>query len=332
MKLKDLGEFGLIEKIKEQFSSLIPDNIEGIGDDCAIIHQEGRESLLITTDLLIEGVHFLKKDISPFELGHKSLAVNISDIAAMGGTPRYAFLSIAFPTDLENSWLKSFFDGLYDLGKKHGILLLGGDTTKSLQGIVINIALIGEAPQQMIKRRSAAKSGDLICVTDFLGDSGAGLDIILKKTLRTNLEEHLVKRHYIPRPHIEEGKWLGKIADVHAMMDVSDGIDSDLKRIMDQSSCGVEISLEKLPLSPELIKYTTCHSLSPYEFAASSGEDYCLLFTLEPNALEQTQNDFEKEFKRPFYVIGKINPEKTFKYFLHGKLTQLQKIGFDHFK
>lgn len=332
MKLKELGEFGLIDKIKAQFSEAIPENIEGIGDDCAVIHQEGKNSLLITTDLLVENVHFLRSDISPFELGYKSLAVNISDVAAMGGTPRYAFLSIALPSDLDASWLKAFFDGIYELGKKHEVLLLGGDTTKSLQGVVINMALIGEAPAHQIKRRSQARVGDLICLTDNIGDSGAGLDVILKKRTRGPLEDRLVKRHYLPRPHVEEGLWLAERNTVHGMMDVSDGIDSDLKRIMDQSNCGVKIELEMLPLSQDLKIYSQRYNLSPLEFAASSGEDYCLLFTLNPESLEQTLRDFEKQFSRPFYVIGEIAEEKKFEYFFQGQVTHLKKIGFDHFK
>mgnify|MGYP003586268568 FL=1 len=312
MKLKELGEFGLIDKIKAQFSEAIPENIEGIGDDCAVIHQEGKDSLLITTDLLVENVHFLRNDITPFELGYKSLAVNISDVAAMGGTPRYAFLSIALPSDLEGPWLKSFFDGIYELGKKHGILLLGGDTTKSLQGVVINVALIGEAPAQQIKRRSQARVGDLICLTDTIGDSGAGLDVILKKRTRGPLEDRLVKRHYLPRPHVEEGNWLSQRNAINAMMDVSDGIDSDLKRIMEQSSCGVKIDLEMLPLSQDLKLYSQKNNLSPLELAASSGEDYCLLFTLKPELLESTLESFEKEFFRSFFVIGEVIEDKKF--------------------
>ena len=332
MKLKELGEFGLIEKITSQFSKNLPAHIEGIGDDCAVIHQENRNSLLVTTDLLIENIHFLKKDISPFELGHKSLAVNISDIAAMGGKPLYAFLSIALPSHIEADWLKNYFEGFHKIAAEYTVLLLGGDTTKSLHDIVINVALVGEADPQKIKRRSQAKAGDYICVTDFLGDSGAGLDIILKNLERTSLEEQLIKRHYLPRPHIKEGQWLAQKNEVHAMMDVSDGIDSDLKRIMEQSFCGVEIYLESLPISRELGTFCHKYHLNTDSFATSAGEDYCLLFTLEAENHDAILKEYKEQFQKPFYEIGKIISQKTFSYLSNGQKTQIQRQGFDHFK
>lgn len=332
MKLKDLGEFGLIQKIAEQFSRELPSNVEGIGDDCAMIAQSPEETLLVTTDLLVENIHFLREDISAFELGHKSLAVNVSDIAAMGGTPQYAFLSIALPSDLEGGWLKDFFDGFYALAKEHGVLLMGGDTTKSKQGVVINVALLGKAHPAKIKRRSQAKIGDFICVTDSLGDSGAGLEVILKKYERTELEKKLVSRHYLPRPHVAEGQFLAKESSVHAMMDVSDGIDSDLKRIMECSSCGVHVDLDQLPLSKEIQTFSQKYKLNPVEIAASAGEDYCLLFTVDPKSYEQVLKSYSECFQKPFYKIGKITEDKKFIYFNHHQETKLSLQGFDHFK
>jgi len=332
MKIKDLGEFNFIEQITSQFSKNLPSNVEGIGDDCAIIYQENSKAKLVTTDLLIENIHFLKNDITPFDLGHKSLAVNLSDIAAMGGTPLYAFLSLALPPELETNWLKLYFDGFHQLSSEYNVHLLGGDTTKSSQDIIINIALIGEACPQKIKRRSQAKIGDYICVTNFLGDSGAGLDIILNKRKRSPLENELVNCHYRPHAHIKEGQWLAEKNEIHAMMDVSDGISSDLKRMMEQSKCGIEIDLENLPISEKLKTYCLKHSLEINQFALHSGEDYCLLFTIDSNHYERISQNYLSQFKCPIYKIGRINSTNNFTYFLNGENVQIIYQGFDHFK
>ncbi|MGB9893707.1 MAG: thiamine-phosphate kinase, partial [Candidatus Saccharicenans sp.] len=162
-------------------------------------------------------------------------AVNLSDIAAMGGRPLWAFLSLAIPSETEIFWLDEFFRGWKKLSSKTGVELLGGDTTRSLNNLVINVVILGEAEEKQIKYRSGARPGDLIAVTGNLGDSEGGLRLVLankeNKTLSPE-EKYLVRRHYLPRPHLEEGRFLASRPEVTAMMDISDGIDSDLRRIM----------------------------------------------------------------------------------------------------
>jgi len=181
LKIEDLGEFGFIARFSPDFVKNLPPAVLGIGDDCAVLPWKDRKKLLITTDLLVEGVHFLSQRISPADLGYKSLAVNLSDIAAMGGRPRWAFLSMAIRPGMAISSLDEFFRGWKQLGRRAGVHLLGGDTTRSKDGLVINVVVAGEADKKYIKYRSTARPGQVVAVTGNLGDSAGGLKLILEK-------------------------------------------------------------------------------------------------------------------------------------------------------
>ena len=334
MKLSEIGEFGLIDRIAPLFLKNIDNSITGIGDDCSVIPLNENESLLVTTDMLIEDVHFLCDKISPEELGHKSLAVNLSDIAAMGGAPHSAFLSIGIPKNTEIAWLDNFFDGLKKLADESNTLLLGGDTTKSIDRLVINIVVVGKIESSKIKYRSSAKPGDVICVTENIGDSGGGLKIILENLEDKNNEDicRLIKAHHKPRPHIKEGQWLSANNGVNAMMDVSDGIDSDLKRIMERSLIGAKVNLENIPVSGSLQKICEKFNWNPYQIAATSGEDYCLLVTIKKDEFADIAEAFEKEFNRSLYKIGEITGRKNeLNYLYNNNPVSLGKHGFDHF-
>lgn len=332
MKLSEIGEFGFIRRICPPFLKNLPSAIVGIGDDCAVIPWKEDTSLLVTTDMLIEDIHFLRKKIHPRDLGYKSLAVNLSDIAAMGGKPTSAYISIGIPRDVDVEWLDEFYAGLRELANSTCVHLLGGDTTKSPNQLVINITVIGEILSSRVKYRSTARIGDVICVTGYLGDSGGGLKILLEnKTLDADAE-YLVQEHHRPRAHLNEGAWLARQEGVHAMMDVSDGIDSDLHRIMERSICGADVRLESLPISPQLQRVAAQYGWNVLEIATTGGEDYCLLVTIAPNRFPTIAQEFEKEFKRPLVNIGIIvDKGNRLTYFEHGKKTELRKHGFDHF-
>jgi thiamine-monophosphate kinase len=336
LKLTDLGEFGFIARFSPAFLAGLPQNIKGIGDDCAVIPWQGRKRLLVTTDLLVEGVHFLKERIPAEDLGYKSLAVNLSDLAAMGGRPRFAFLSLAIPPETEITYLDNFFRGWQELSRQTGVYLLGGDTTRSLEKLVINVAVLGEARTPFIKYRSEARAGDIIAVTGPLGDSEGGLRLILSGQMGKKLsaaEHYLIRRHYRPRPHLEEGWFLAHQPEVRAMMDVSDGIDSDLRRIIEQSGCGVEVNLEKLPVSEELRACAQKYGWNLEEVAAAGGEDYCLLLTVAPEKFPALKRKFHQRFRRSLADIGRITSRKGEQVYLrHGQRVELKKSGFDHFK
>ncbi|MGB5873600.1 MAG: thiamine-phosphate kinase [Bacteroidota bacterium] len=330
MNIASIGEFGLIRRFSPPFQESLPGGTTGIGDDCAVMPWKEGRSLLVTTDMLVEEIHFLRERIPPRDLGYKALAVNLSDIAAMGGTPETAYLSIGLPGEIALDWMDEFFLGLRELADEEEVYLLGGDTTRSPAPLIINVAVLGTVNSGRVKYRSDARLGDTVCVTGRLGDSGAGLRILLEKRPMDGDASYLLRRHHRPRAHVGEGCWLGAREEVHAMMDVSDGIDSDMKRIMERSRCGARIDLDRLPLSEQLERSAVRFGWDPEEIAATGGEDYCLLATVDSAGWPDVARGFEETFGRPLAAIGSVTDSSL--VYLHGdRPAELGKKGFNHF-
>lgn len=340
MKLSDIGEFGFINRFKHLFDDLVKDGEYGIGDDCAIIPINAEENLLVTTDMLTENIHFLREDISPYELGYKSAAVNISDIAAMGGTPMSSFLSVAVPNDCNVEYLDLFLQGFHDISKKYNMALLGGDTTKSAKHLTINVTVIGKCKRNKEKLRSSAKEGDLICTTNYLGDSAGGLQVILNHLKDCSDKDiaYLLERHHKPEPRVFEGLLLAKYNCVHAMLDISDGIAADLRHILEQTNfIDAEIELNKIPISEALHSVGVKYGWNITNLATSGGEDYELLFTASDNdEFQELQNEFQKKFGKQIFVIGKVISSKEeigkIRWLKNGSEIKYEKDGFNHFK
>lgn len=313
--LKTSGEFGLIEKIRTMAGA--PKGVTGIGDDCAIIPQKDGLDTLVSTDMLVEGVHFLLDDITPWQLGWKSAAVNISDIAAMGGTPTASFLSFALPGTLPREWVDSFLDGYMTLSSEYGVPLLGGDTTSSECGLCISVTVLGTCHSGCAKKRSMAQVGDLVCVTGCLGDSAGGLKAVLDGVERDDGVCRLLERHYRPRPRVSEGLALSACPDVHAMMDISDGIGSDIRHILEESGVGAVVDVDSIPVSEDLRAFCRVVGQDVLDPAISGGEDYELLFTADPGAAIPV----------PHYVIGRIVPGSGIVW----KGSDKEFFGFRHF-
>ena len=225
-----MTEFGFIDHIKELFAALPDNGFEGIGDDCAVLPVGEGESLVFTTDMLAEGVHFLRSATSPRELGRKSLAVNLSDVASMGARPVATLLSLSLPADTAGTWAEEFMLGYRELSEAFGVTLAGGDTTRSAAGITINVTAIGRIADAHVKRRSGARPGDAILVAGELGLSGPrpGLHDILAGRYDTPA----AAAHRNPQPQVAEGIWLGARPEVHAMIDpLEPGLASDIRHI-----------------------------------------------------------------------------------------------------
>ncbi|MGQ9620712.1 MAG: thiamine-phosphate kinase [Bacteroidales bacterium] len=332
MKLSELGEFGFINRISEMFRDLQMPGTLGIGDDCAIIPYSDTEDYVITTDLLIEEIHFLRDRITPYELGYKSLAVNLSDIAAMGAIPVASFLSIGIPAGYDVEYLDLFLNGYKVLSQKYNVPLLGGDTTKSGKHFMINVGVTGKCGKGNARLRSMAQSGDIICITGFLGDSAGGLEILLSNLPENEDNLKLIKSHHLPEPQINEGIWLAKHPQVHAMMDISDGISSDLSHILKASRKSAIINLDKLPVSATLNKVASKYGWDIDKLATSGGEDYVLLCTVEADYFDKISSEFYAVFNKNLFRIGEITDgESIIKWKKNGKDIILSRHGYDHF-
>jgi len=333
-QLKDIGEFGLIDKIARRAAEFDGKTVTGIGDDAAIIPLYGSKKQLITCDTLVENIHFKNEYISPKDLGYKSLAVNLSDIAAMGGTSRYVFMSLAIPNNTKLEWIDRFLDGFNELCDTYNIQLLGGDTTRSEHNIVITCTLVGEAESEHIKKRSDAQHGDTVLVTGTLGDSGGGLELLMRgKIDYFEYGEDLIKAHNRPFPFCREGAWLGSNSSIHAMIDISDGLVADATHIAKASNMGIQINLEDLPISEKLQEASSDINIDPFEMALSTGEDYRLLFTAAPQSVSELIEMFDKEFGKPLFKVGHmISGEPRTYIFKEGKKLDSYIQGYDHFK
>lgn len=277
-------EDALIEMMRMRLGTPPRSTVLGIGDDAAVLKPPppGHE-ILITTDLLVEGTHFRLEWSSPYQAGWKAMAASVSDIAAMGGRPTCAVVSIGVRPRSRERFIRSMYDGIKAASERYRINVAGGDTVRCDRA-VINIALLGEVAAGAAVRRSLAKPGDLVYVTGTCGDSAAGLDILAEKgkKIKAKSERALVEKHLVPEPVPEAGIAAAACGAVTAMMDLSDGIATDLPRLAKSSGCGAVILPGALPVSPDLMRYCRKHEKDPLEFALKGGEDFNLLMAVTP--------------------------------------------------
>ena len=308
--------------------------VKGIGDDCAVIKKDEATHLLLTTDTLVECVHFNLTWHSPYLLGRKSLAVNLSDIAAMGGQPKACLLSVAFPEGVP-SWFEEFMAGFSGMLQEHDTLLVGGDTVKGQRDIVITVTIIGEADKKHICYRSGAQTGDMIWVSGPLGNAAAGLHLC-QKGLDTSGEaegewQHLVMAHLDPEPLIGLGQVLAKSDLVHAMMDISDGLATDLAHLCSESGVGAEIEQELLPISHVLKQVAAEQKIEPGDWILRGGEDYQLLFTAKPSAEKKLRQMAAEHAGREIFAVGRIIAGKGVYLCDKDKRQEISYQGYDHF-
>jgi thiamine-monophosphate kinase len=333
LKLRELGEFNFIDRIEPGCLAGDADHVvRGIGDDAAVVEHPGGV-LLVTTDMLIERVHFLRGAISPRQLGYKALAVNLSDIAAMGGTAHDAFISIAVPVEVPVEELDEIYDGMKGLARATGVNLLGGDTTGSKQDLCLNIAVTGTARPDEVLYRSGATAGDRVLVTGTLGDSAGGLAVLIDQPeLPESVAAALLKAHHEPELYLEEARIFATSGVVHASIDLSDGLASDLRHVCNSSRVGAVVELEKLPLSDELEKLCAVTGADPIALALAGGEDYRLLITVEPAAVGSLSEIVFGATGRQLYDVGEIVAGEGIRLRRpDGTTAALTRSGWDHF-
>ncbi len=334
--LKKLGEFGFIRKIQKQMKARSPHVLTGIGDDCAILSPSGKNQFAVTTDALLEGVHFNLSWTSANALGEKAIAVNVSDISAMGGKPTAALISLGIPSNLPLKFLQQFYKGLDSACKQYNIELCGGDTVASKKHFFINIVLLGETNAQRTFYRSGAKAGDLIFVTGTLGDSALGLKLLKSRRKKWIAKERdlnfLKKRHLQPTARLKESRILTLSSlKITSMIDVSDGLLQDLQHICQSSNVGAIIDPQTIPQSKPFQRVSTANRLSTRELTFYGGEDYELLFTLNPQNAKSVKNLLQ-EIKAS--LIGEISPTPNSVFIKEkgGKLKPVKKLkGYQHF-
>ena len=330
MDLREIGEFGFINRIKKWMVASDPDLVQGIGDDVAVIEMRGK-TLLVTTDILIEGIHFDRSWIDPYRLGKKSLVVNLSDIAAMGGTPKYFLISLGLPKNLSLAFISLFYRGLKEGAKRFQVDLIGGDTSVS-QKIVINICLLGEGRKGDLLFRRGAKAGNDLFISGTLGDAALGLKILQKKGLAAG-PKGLIEKQLSPHPRIDLGQAIAQHRLATAMIDVSDGLLIDTTHLLEESGVGARIWEDRIPLSRLYRKWIPSYSKDPYQIALTGGEDYELLFTAPPEMKKRILSP-ALSAKVPITCIGKILPQKDGFHIVRkdGKEYSPDRLGFEHFK
>ncbi|MBM7623945.1 thiamine-phosphate kinase [Sporohalobacter salinus] len=333
MNVSDLNEFQLINHLQKIITSNSTKIEVGNGDDGAVINNTPGYQTINTTDMLIEGVHFLRNKISSFDLGYKSLAINISDIVAMGGVPTYATISLGLPPNIEVEYIEEIYQGLNNLAQQYNINIIGGDTTSSPKNLIININLLGKVKENKYLLRSTAQIGNHILVTGTLGDSKAGLEIILNNNYQQLKKEYpaLTKKHFRPIPRLQEMKLIKKLGAT-AMNDISDGLASELNEITTASQVGAQIFADKLPISQTSKELAAKLDMSAKDYALFGGEDYELLFTAPANKSKKIKVNIENKLDTKISIIGEIlPPQQETKLITPNKTIKLMKEGFKHF-
>ncbi|HUO58454.1 MAG TPA: thiamine-phosphate kinase [bacterium] len=332
--LQSVGEFGFIEKIRESLKAKNPSVTLGVGDDAAVFKPTAGHEMIFTTDMLVEGRHFDFKWITPWQLGAKSMAVNVSDCAAMGAKPTVAVVSLGVPKDYPVADLEAFYDGMKSWGEQFGAQIVGGDTVGS-DKFVVNVALIGEVESGKALKRGGAKAGDALFVTGTLGDSAAGLHSLQNPTSKgKETASLLVKRHLTPIPRFNTGRVLSTRKSASSAIDISDGLSSEVHHLCEESGLGAEIHEEAIPYSAALIHYCDENHLDPLRFALEGGEDYELLFTVPLTKISEVVQKLPGETGVAVKSIGRMVPKSKGITFItrKGERIPLEAKGFDHFK
>jgi thiamine-monophosphate kinase len=338
--LSQIGEARIIREIAKILKTQDPDVLCGIGDDAAVL-QLGNKKILFTVDALLEAVHFDWSYSSPYLLGRKSLSVNLSDVAAMGGRPRWALVSLALPSRARMKTLMEFYRGLRDCGREFGVEIVGGDTDRSAEGRwKITVAVIGEA--EKVLYRKGARVGDGIWVTGSLGRSALGFEILRRGLNRKKsfarwaspkILQSFIEAHLNPVPRVREGFRLAQSSCATSLIDVSDGLLLDLERICSASGVGARIEADSIPWAPQFYELCSRIRVSPLSLALSGGEDYELLFTAPPEKKEKLiKLLFEGLGPRPICIGEVVSAKKGIEVVDEkGKAVKTGKKGYHHF-
>jgi thiamine-monophosphate kinase len=330
-----LGELDVIRAIRASAARRRPGVRVGIGDDCAVLEPDPGELLLATTDLLIEDVHFRRRYAGPGDIGWKAIAVNLSDIASMGGRPRWALVALACPAATRPDEIHAFYEGALALADAHDVVIVGGDTSSSPAGWLVNVTLLGATARRPLLR-STARVGDVVAVTGSVGRSRAGLALLEGGAETLPLEAaaraDVVAAHLRPRPRVAEGRWLGEASGVTAMIDVSDGLATDAAHVAEESGVGARIAVDHIPVAASARAVAAALGGDAVGWATSGGEDYELLVVCAREALEALADGLRRATGTELTAIGEIVEAAAGVTFVDGRGAAVPvTAGFEHF-
>jgi len=311
MKVKDIGEFGLIKRITKKVND--KNVLVGIGDDAAVI--KASKLQVLTTDTLIEDDHFKKSWFTAQQIGMKAIEINVSDVASMGAIPKYALVSLILPNNEDVEFIEDMYKGMWKICKKYKMYIIGGNITHGPK-TTVSITLIGELKKSNLSLRSQAKAGDFICVTGRIGNGKAGL-----RLFQENIKGFQKTRTLYLEPKAQLKIALKNAPYVNAMEDISDGLASEVKHICDQSKVGAVIYKSNIPISNEVIRIARKLKENPYEYALFGGEDFQIVFTVEEKNLSKVRG----------FLVGEITKKKGVRIYTKGKEHIIKKQGYDHF-
>ncbi|MCZ8515672.1 thiamine-phosphate kinase [Paenibacillus filicis] len=341
--MSSLDEFGLIRMLtegKQPESLLRAGGVEtGIGDDAAVAEATPGMRLVMTCDTMNEDIHFKRITMRDADIGFKAMASAVSDIAAMGGIPRYALISLSMPKGTEPERVRSIYDGLYESAARWNVMVVGGDTTSCTGGISLGVTVIGEVEPGRALLRSAARPGDAVFATGLLGRSSAGLDLLLNRAIPAGnwgsfdpQEEALVQAHCRPEPQVNAGRLLLESGMCRALNDISDGLASEAWEVAEASGVGIDLVEDRIPVADELYAYAARQGKDPMDYILYGGEDYQLVGTVPAGQALELQLRC-KAAGVPLHIIGCVTGEAPGVRLVQssGFLLNLGKRGYNHF-
>ncbi|UCH35005.1 MAG: thiamine-phosphate kinase [Armatimonadota bacterium] len=332
MNLKDLGEFGLIARLRARWPQMSGAVVVGPGDDTAAIRPEPGHLLLFTVDAMVEDVHFRRRWMAPNDLGWKAMAQNISDIAAMGGQPTQALVCLSLPGDLDSQFVDKLYDGLDAAASEYGASIIGGDIVGSTGGVMVSVSLLGEVEEALLMRRSGAQPGDVLMVTGALGDAAAGLRILEAERSPGEDKEDAVVKHLRPVPRLNEARILARGGHVTAAIDVSDGLAGDARHIAEESGVGVRLYADRVPIGAACAAAAKRLDVDPLDLALRGGEDYELLVAVRPDEAERLAEFLHHETAVPLTAVGEVVDAEQGETLVRSDGDEMPLAGaFDHF-
>jgi thiamine-monophosphate kinase len=332
--IADLGEFGLISRLTTGLPQS-PHVLLGVGDDAAVLAIKGEEILVATCDAQVENTHFRLSNIAPHDLGRRVLAVNLSDIAAMGATPRFALVSLLLPPSLDTTILDGLYAGLREEATKFDVAIVGGNIARNAEQLIIDITLLGTGYRNQLLQRNNAHAGDAVIITGNVGSAAAGLLLLEHQHLASKITPEYQARaraaQQTPIPRIEAGQWLAR-HNIITGIDVSDGLVGDLLHICEASAVSMCIEADALPIQPEVISIAQLTGRDPLELALFGGEDYELLFTAPADRAPILVDALFTATGVTATIIGNVAKGSGLTLIRNGTISPLQAGGWDHLR